>query len=93
MSKRKPLISIQNIVASVSLNQKLTCKRLLKSSPDRIQPKQFPGPVFRLKNLNCYINFELGDVCTGAKSEKSQEVPLRKSLKNSTRYSNTENRL
>ena len=44
MSKRKPLISIQNIVASVSLNQKIDLQKIVEKFPlTEYNPSVFPS--------------------------------------------------
>jgi transcription initiation factor TFIID TATA-box-binding protein len=73
MSKRKPIIKIQNIVASAALNQKINLKLIVeKFTHAEYNPKVFPGLVFRLKKpKTATLIFETGKmVCTGAKSEK-----------------------
>jgi len=73
MSKRKPIIIIQNIVASAALNQKINLKLIVEKFPHaEYNPKVFPGLVFRLKKpKTATLIFETGKmVCTGAKSEK-----------------------
>jgi transcription initiation factor TFIID TATA-box-binding protein len=73
MSKRKPIITIQNIVASAALNQKINLKLIVEKFPHaEYNPKVFPGLVFRLKKpKTATLIFETGKmVCTGAKSEK-----------------------
>ena len=73
MSKRKPIIKIQNIVASVSLNQKIDLQKIVEKFPQtEYNPSVFPGLVFRLKKpKTATLIFGTGKmVCTGAKSEK-----------------------
>jgi transcription initiation factor TFIID TATA-box-binding protein len=73
MGKRKPIINIQNIVASASLNQRVNLKVIVEKFPQaEYNPKVFPGLVFRLKRpKTATLIFETGKmVCTGAKSEK-----------------------
>ena len=73
MGKRKPIIKIQNIVASVSLNQKVNLQEIVEKFPQtEYNPSVFPGLVFRLKKpKTATLIFGTGKmVCTGAKSEK-----------------------
>ena len=50
MSKRNPSITIQNIVASVSLNQRIDLQKIVEKFPHtEYNPSVFPGLVFRLK--------------------------------------------
>jgi len=73
MSKRKPTIHIQNIVASAALNQRISLKSIVQKFPQaEYSPRVFPGLVFRLKKpKTATLIFETGKmVCTGAKSER-----------------------
>jgi transcription initiation factor TFIID TATA-box-binding protein len=73
MAKRKPAITIQNIVASAALNQRIGLKLIVQKFPHaEYSPRVFPGLVFRLKKpKTATLIFETGKmVCTGAKSEK-----------------------
>ncbi len=69
----KPIISIENVVASASIDQKLDLKDVTKKFPDvQWHPEQFPGAVFRLRSpKTATLLFSTGKmVCTGAKSEE-----------------------
>jgi len=73
MPQTKPLISIENVVASASIDQSLDLKDITKKFPDvEWNPEQFPGAVFRLKSpKTATLLFRTGKmVCTGAKSEE-----------------------
>ena len=73
MTKTKPIISIENVVASASINEKLDLKDITKKFPDvEWNPDTFPGAVFRLKSpKTATLLFRTGKmVCTGAKSEE-----------------------
>ncbi|MCH6586577.1 MAG: TATA-box-binding protein [Thaumarchaeota archaeon] len=73
MTKTKPIISIENVVASATIEQRLDLKDITKKFPDvEWNPDQFPGAVFRLKNpRTATLLFRTGKmVCTGAKSEE-----------------------
>jgi len=81
MSKRKPMIKIQNIVASASVNQTVSLKMIVEKFPHtEYSPKVFPGLVFRLKKpKTATLIFETGKmVCTGAKSEKDAILAVNK---------------
>jgi len=72
MPQTKPLISIENVVASATIDQKLDLKDIQKKFPDtEWHPEQFPGLVFRLKiPRTATLIFRTGKmVCTGSKSE------------------------
>ncbi len=66
-------ISIENVVVSVTLDQKIDLLAIMKVFRNvEYRPKQFPGLVFRLKRpKTATLIFGSGKmVCTGAKSEK-----------------------
>ncbi len=68
----EPKIEIQNVVASVTLNQRLDLQAIQNAFPEvEYKPAQFPGLVFRLaKPKTATLIFSSGKmVCTGAKSE------------------------
>ena len=73
MPKSKAIITIQNVVASATLNQKVDLNAVVKGFPGvEYRPEQFPGLVFRIKRpKTATLIFNSGKmVCTGAKSEK-----------------------
>ena len=71
MPKTKPMVSIENVVASASVDQRLDLNEITKKFPDtEYHPEQFPGLVFRIKvPKTATLIFSSGKmVCTGAKS-------------------------
>jgi transcription initiation factor TFIID TATA-box-binding protein len=73
MPQTKAIITIQNVVATATLNQKVDLNAIVKSCPGvEYRPEQFPGLVFRLKRpKTATLIFGSGKmVCTGAKSGK-----------------------
>ena len=82
-------IRIENVVASVTLNQRFDLNAIVKSNPGvEYRPENFPGLVFRLKKpKTAILIFSTGKmVCTGAKSEKEAKRAVKKvvnELKNS----------
>ena len=73
MTQTKPIISIVNVVASASIDQRLDLKDITKKFPVvEWNPDSFPGAVFRLKEpKTATLLFRTGKmVCTGAKSEE-----------------------
>jgi len=73
MTKTKPIISIENVVVSATIEQRLDLIEITKKFPDVVwNPKQFPGAVFRLKNpKTATLLFRSGKmICTGGKSEE-----------------------
>src|SRR5437667_6765197 len=73
MPQTKPIVSIENVVASATVNQTVNLNLITQIFPDvEYHPDQFPGLVFRLKSpKTATLVFSSGKmVCTGAKSEK-----------------------
>ena len=73
MPQTKPIVSIVNVVASASIDQKMDLVNITKKFPEtEYNPEQFPGLVFRLTNpKTATLIFRTGKmVCTGAKSEE-----------------------
>lgn len=84
MPKVKAIISIVNVVASATLNQKVDLNAVVKGYPGvEYRPEQFPGLVFRLKRpKTATLIFSSGKmVCTGAKSEKEARGAVMKVVK------------
>jgi len=84
MPKVKASISIENVVASATLNQKVDLNAVVKGYPGvEYRPEQFPGLVFRLKRpKTATLIFSSGKmVCTGAKSEKESRRAVMKVVK------------
>ena len=72
MPQTKPIISIENVVAAASVDQKIDLNDITKKFPEtEYHPEQFPGLVFRLANpRTATLIFRTGKmVCTGGKSE------------------------
>ncbi|MFB0569684.1 MAG: TATA-box-binding protein [Nitrososphaeria archaeon] len=81
---KDPSISIENVVASVTLFQRLDLQDLQKTFPEvEYKPSQFPGLVFRLrKPKTATLIFSSGKmVCTGAKSERESIKAVHKVVK------------
>ncbi|MHC3128927.1 MAG: TATA box-binding protein [Candidatus Bathyarchaeota archaeon] len=77
----KPEITIQNVVATGSLNHAINLDDIVKAFPNvEWRPQVFPGLVFRLKRpKTTTLIFTTGKmVCTGAKSEKESKRAIRK---------------
>ena len=73
MPQTTAIVSIENVVASASINQKVDLNEITKNFQDvEYHPEQFPGLVFRLKiPKTATLIFSSGKmVCTGAKSEE-----------------------
>ncbi|MCS7094477.1 MAG: TATA-box-binding protein [Thaumarchaeota archaeon] len=77
----EPKIEIQNVVASVTLNQRLDLQSIQNAFPQvDYKPAQFPGLVFRLERpKTATLIFSSGKmVCTGAKSEEESKRAVKR---------------
>jgi transcription initiation factor TFIID TATA-box-binding protein len=84
MPNLKDSIRIENVVSSVTLNQKIDLNAVVKGNPlVEYRPEKFPGLVFRLKKpKTAILIFSTGKmVCTGAKSEKESKRAVMKVVK------------
>ena len=73
MPQTKPIINVENVVASADVGQQIDLNEITRTFPDvEYHPDQFPGLVFRLKNpRTATLIFTSGKmVCTGSKSEE-----------------------
>jgi transcription initiation factor TFIID TATA-box-binding protein len=73
LPQTKPLVSIENVVASATINQTVDLNQITRSFSDvEYHPDQFPGLVFRLKfPKTATLIFSTGKmVCTGSKSSE-----------------------
>jgi transcription initiation factor TFIID TATA-box-binding protein len=80
MPQTKPLVSIVNVVASASIDQRIDLNVITQTFPDvEYHPDQFPGLVFRMKSpKTATLIFSSGKmVCTGAKSEEEAIMAVR----------------
>jgi transcription initiation factor TFIID TATA-box-binding protein len=80
MPQTKAIISIENVVASATINQKVDLNQITRNFTDvEYHPDQFPGLVFRLKvPKTATLIFSSGKmVCTGAKSEEQAQKAVR----------------
>jgi len=81
----KPKITVQNIVASGSIDLKLNLNFLaLEMENTEYEPEQFPGLVYKLIEPNAtFLLFSNGKlVCTGTKNRKQLEFSMIQVLKN-----------
>jgi transcription initiation factor TFIID TATA-box-binding protein len=81
----KPKITVQNIVASGTINLKLNLNYLaLKMENTEYEPEQFPGLVYKLDEPTAtFLLFSNGKlVCTGTKNKEQLEESMDKLLKN-----------
>jgi len=80
MLSSKPVVSIENVVSSASVNQRIDLVFISKNFPDtEYNPKRFPGLVYRLKSPRASILvFSSGNmVCAGAKSEEQSILAVK----------------
>ena len=80
----KPIITVQNIVASGSLDLKLNLNFLaLEMENTEYEPEQFPGLVYKLIEPNAtFLLFSNGKlVCTGTKNRKQLDYSMVQVLK------------
>ncbi|MFZ7138351.1 MAG: TATA-box-binding protein [archaeon] len=78
-----PCIRIQNVVVSVSLDQKFDLNAIVQGNPlVEYCPEKFPGLVFRLKKpKTAVLIFRTGKmICTGAKSGKAAKRAVKKTI-------------
>lgn len=81
----KPVISIQNMVASGSIGMDLNLNVLaMKLDNTEYEPEQFPGLVYKLDEAKAtFLLFSNGKiVCTGTKSEKEVHEAVDKLIVN-----------
>ena len=84
MSLPKPLINIENVVASASVDQDIVLTEIAERFPEtEYNPDQFPGLVFRLSSpRTATLIFRTGKmVCTGPKSEEMAVQAVRTVVK------------
>jgi len=77
MPQTKPIVSIENVVASADVYQKMDLNEITRTfSGVEYHPDNFPGLVFRLKTpKTATLIFTSGKmVCTGSKSPDLQLI-------------------
>ncbi len=80
-----PKITVQNIVASGTINLQLNLNYLaLEMENTEYEPEQFPGLVYKLEDSNAtFLLFSNGKlVCTGTKNKQQLEDSMTQLLKN-----------
>jgi len=81
----QPKITVQNIVASGTINLNLNLNYLaLEMENTEYEPEQFPGLVYKLDDPNAtFLLFSNGKlVCTGTKNKQQLEESMKQLLKN-----------
>lgn len=77
-------VKIENIVASITLNQKVPIDKILKASTEvEYEPEQFPGIVYRMKQPKAAaLIFGSGRIiCTGTRNMEDMKRAVNKILK------------
>ena len=85
MPQTKPIVSIENVVASADVMQKMDLNDITRKFPDvEYHPDQFPGLVFRLKTpKTATLIFTSGKmVCTGSKSQEMAKKAVKIVVRN-----------
>ncbi len=85
MPQTKPMISVENVVASADVMQKMNLDDITRKFPDvEYHPDQFPGLVFRLRiPKTSTLIFTSGKmVCTGSKSEEMARKAVKTVVQN-----------
>lgn len=80
MAKTKPFVSIENVVASATIDQELDLYMVQKKFPKvEYNPEQFPGLIFKLQSpKTATLLFRTGKmVCTGSKSSQMAKNAVR----------------
>jgi len=88
LPQTKPIVSIENVVASASVDQRMDLNEITRKFADvEYHPDQFPGLVFRIKSpKTATLIFSSGKmVCTGAKSETMSRNAVKIVFKNFAR--------
>lgn len=81
---RDPEVRIENVVASVTLNQEIDLEKILEKFPQtEYDPQRFPGLIYKLKDpKTALLVFASGKmVVTGAKAEKMAYEAVKKIVK------------
>ena len=81
----EPEVKIENVVASVTLDQRIDLKKILEKFPHtEYDPKRFPGLIYKLKKpKTAILVFSSGKmVVTGAKAEKAAYEAVKRIVKN-----------
>ena len=84
MPMKKAFVKIENVVASVTLKQRIDLNSIVEKYPSvEYRPEQFPGLIFRLKKpKTATLIFASGKmVCTGSKSDTEARKAVRKIIK------------
>ena len=79
--KKKPIIRIENIVASAKIEAVLKLNEIAFTLPNaEYEPEQFPGLVYRIKDPKvAFLLFGSGKiVCTGGRNVKDVEKAIKK---------------
>jgi transcription initiation factor TFIID TATA-box-binding protein len=81
MPKTEATVTIQNVVSTANLNQKIDLNAVVKSYPNvEYRPEKFPGVVLRLRRpKTAILIFSTGKmVCTGARTGRESRRAIMK---------------
>ena len=84
-SHQEPEFKVENVVASVTLDQRIDLKKILEKFPHtEYNPKRFPGLIYKLKSpKTAILVFGSGKmVVTGAKTERKVFEAVKAIVKN-----------
>jgi len=79
MASTKPILCIENVVATATVDQDINLQEIQKKFPEiDYNPKIFPGAIFKIISpKTTTLIFRTGNlVCTGAKSEKQANLAI-----------------
>jgi len=79
MASTKPIVSIENVVATATVNHDINLQKIKEKFPEiDYNPKTFPGAIFKISSpKTTTLIFRTGNlVCTGAKSEKHANLAI-----------------
>ena len=76
-------VKVENIVAVITLDAALDQEKIAKKVPGMVKPKQFPGLVYRVKDLKvAFLIFRTGKfICSGARNKTTIDKALQHLLK------------
>lgn len=79
MASTKPIVCIENVVATATVDHELNLQEIKKKFPEtEYNPKVFPGAIFKIASpKSTTLIFRTGNfVCTGTKSEKHAHLAI-----------------
>jgi len=79
MMEQKPIVSIENVVATGFVDQRIDLMKVLREFPDSDKKANFPGLIFKMHSpRSTTLIFTSGRmVCTGTRSENQAVIAIR----------------